>query len=105
MTTPAPETDNVPINTDITATFDRLMNESTINEDTFTLKESGSKDNEKEAKVSYQYGIALMNQAQLKPSTVYSVTITYTVQDVSGNHWQKIIHGLLRRNQKILPLT
>jgi Bacterial Ig-like domain len=90
LTDPPNGKDNVPINTRITATFDRLMNESTINKDTFTLKENEKGDNEKAEKVHLEGGNAILQPAApLKPSTVYLATITQDVKDVSGNSLAK----------------
>jgi hypothetical protein len=90
LTDPPNGKENVPIDTRITATFDRMMNESTINEDTFSLKEKEKKEIEKAEKVHLEGGNAILQPAtRLRPSTLYFVTITKDVKDVSGNSLAK----------------
>jgi hypothetical protein len=90
LTHPRPGEEDIPIDTHVTATFDRLMNESTINGETFTLRKEKEKSNKEEASVKLEGGNAVLQpKVTLEPSTVYIATVTKEAKDVTGNSLAK----------------
>jgi hypothetical protein len=75
---------NVSVNKDITATFSELMDPSTINATTFTLKQGASTIN---ANVTYEGVIATLHpNAELAANTLFTATISIEASDLSGNN-------------------
>jgi hypothetical protein len=87
MTIPPNEGKDIPIEIrEIKASFDRSMDESTVNENTFTLKENNGEKNEKPEKVYLDGGNAILKlAAPLTPSTIYIAKITRDAKDITGN--------------------
>jgi hypothetical protein len=85
--TPAANAANVPANTNVTVTFDEAMNAATINGTTVRLQADGAA-GDVAATVSYNEGslTATLNpDADLAYGTLYHVTVTGSVSDLSNN--------------------
>ena len=75
---------NVPLDTVITASFNKLMKEETINPKTFTLKDQ--KGGDVPGIVKLQGGNGVFDPiASLIPDTTYTATITKDTKDTTGN--------------------
>jgi hypothetical protein len=82
---PAPNSTGVALNSNVTVQFNEPMDASTINTSTFRLRAAGAPLDEP-ATVSYSAATATLNPtADLAPNTTYTVTISGTVGDASGN--------------------
>ena len=82
-TAPLNGDNNVSINTNITALFDRELNASTVNETTFMLKNGTTA---VDGNVSYANNAMIFNPtSDLNISTEYNATITTGVKDLAGN--------------------
>ncbi len=82
---PAADASGVPLDTDVTVTFDEPMNAATITDTTFTLRAQGV-GSDLPATVSYEDGVATLDpSADLAPSTTYDVTVAASVADLVGN--------------------
>jgi hypothetical protein len=85
-TDPEDTATGVPVDTPIRATFNKLMNSSTINSQTFTLKDDTNSN--LEGTVTLEGGNAIFKPSTsnpLKPLTKYTATITKDVKDITGN--------------------
>jgi Bacterial Ig-like domain len=81
--TPVEGAANVSVNTEVSALFNKTMNEATINDKTFILKDDESSI---EAQVTLEGGNAKLKPSKpLTPSTKYTVTISKDVKDIEGN--------------------
>jgi Bacterial Ig-like domain len=84
-TSPRDGEDNVSPDTKIMASFDRMMNESSINRETFTLKDEKG-ETIHNAEVRLEGGNAVLSPStSLIRSTRYVATITKDVSDVAGH--------------------
>ncbi|MDT8337845.1 MAG: ice-binding family protein [Sulfurimonas sp.] len=82
-TAPLNGDDNVTLNTNITALFNKELNASTVNDTTFTLKSGATA---VDGNVSYANNAIIFNPtADLNVSTEYNATITTGVTDSEGN--------------------
>jgi hypothetical protein len=85
-TNPEDTATGVRVDTPIRASFNKLMNSSTINSETFTLKDDTNFD--LEGTVTLEGGNAIFKPSTsnpLKTGTKYTVTITKDVKDINGN--------------------
>jgi hypothetical protein len=74
---------NVALDKNITATFSKAIDPTTINTNTFTLKQGA---NSITGLVTYTAMVATFNPSiNLLPNTVYTATITNSVKDLAGN--------------------
>jgi hypothetical protein len=83
---PVQNSDTAPVNTNVVAFFGIDMNETTINDTTFTLTERGGA--QQPAVVSYDpatRSATLDPDTDLISGTEYSATISSTVEDAAGN--------------------
>jgi hypothetical protein len=81
---PAPGATNVPVGTNVTVTFNKPMDATTINNSTFQLQDNSS--NVVAAVVTYTGGVATLTpNAPLMSTTQYTVTVAGTVADMNGN--------------------
>ena len=83
---PVQNSDTAPVNTNVVAFFGIDMNETTINDTTFTLTERGGA--QQSAAVSYDpatRSATLDPDTDLISGTEYSATISSTVEDAAGN--------------------
>lgn len=82
-TDPANAATNVSLNQLVTVTFDKAMNNSTINASTYVLQQGG---NTVSGSISYSRNAATYTPAaKLMPATTYTVTIKTGAQDLAGN--------------------
>jgi methionine-rich copper-binding protein CopC len=82
-TTPADTATNVPVSSQVTATFSEAMNPATITTNTFTLQQGGISVT---GLISYASGTATFAPAtNLLGNTLYTATITTGVTDLAGN--------------------
>lgn len=80
---PADTTTGIAINANITATFDEVMDASTITTSTFTLAQGGTP---VAGAVSYLGTTAIFNPTNdLTPNLLYTATLTTGVMDLAGN--------------------
>jgi MBG domain/Bacterial Ig-like domain len=87
VTAVTPEGQSVPVNTTVTATFSEAMKATTINNTTFTLKNTDA-DSSVQAGVVYDADTkiaTLTPQNSLAHSTNYEATVTTGAQDLAGN--------------------
>ncbi len=110
-TSPAENATDVPVNTAITATFNEAMDETTINETTFSLSQGGTPVS---GSISYEAG---SNTATLTPSanlafnSDFTATITTGVEDLAGNAltedvvWNFTTEAPAGEETDIAPLT
>ena len=83
--TPAPDTTDVPRNTNVDVQFSEPMNPATIDDTTIRLRKQGA-GSDVPASVSYTGNTATLDpNADLDPSAVYDVTVAGTVADANGN--------------------
>ena len=83
-TDPANLATNVALNKKVTATFSKAMDPSTINTNTFTIKQGG---NNVTGVVTYAGVIATFSPSiNFSPNTTYTATITTNARDLSGNN-------------------
>ncbi|MCH8496291.1 MAG: Ig-like domain-containing protein, partial [Balneolales bacterium] len=81
-TTPQDEDIDVPVDADVTATFSEAMNQTTLDETTFTLFDGTT---QIDGSVSYTNLIATFNpNGNLSSETTYTATITTGAQNVAG---------------------
>jgi hypothetical protein len=67
------------------ASFSKMMDASSINEDTFTVRDKNSDSNEKGTEVKLEGGNAVLKlSSPLKPSTSYVATIKKDAKDAAG---------------------
>jgi hypothetical protein len=84
-TTPPDTEIGISVNDPITATFNKMIDESTINANTFTLKDEKTKSNV-DGTVKLEGGNAIFKPSKpLAHSTKYVATITKDVKDLTGN--------------------
>ena len=82
-TDPADADVNIPLNRNVTANFSETLEPSTVNSDTFTLKNGATV---VPGAISYASKVAIFNPTDnLAPNTVYTATLTTGIQDVAGN--------------------
>ena len=85
-TTPEDSPEGVSVNSPVTATFDKIMNNSTISSKTFTLKNNNTDSDEPGIATLTGGNMAKFQpSAPLKPSTKYTATITKEAKDIVGN--------------------
>lgn len=86
-TNPSPDAGNIPVNTDITATFDKAMDPSTINNSSFVLERNNITHS---GTVEYSGTSAqFLPSSNLQNGRTYTATITDEVQDLSGNNMEE----------------
>lgn len=85
-TSPKHAQEGVSINSPITATFDKIVDSSTINSKTYILKDNSTNSNVA-GTVTLNGGNSANFQplTALKPSTKYTATITKEAKDIAGN--------------------
>lgn len=82
---PADGADGVPLDTEVSALFNKTMNGNTINKQTFFLKEEKSESNI-DATVRLDGGSAILKPVKpLGPSTPHVATMSKSVRDIEGN--------------------
>jgi hypothetical protein len=87
LTDPVDTAAEVPLNTSISAFFDMLIDEETVNPNTFTLKDDTS---DIEGTVTLEGGRAILKPSgDLKPGTTYTATITTDVKSIAGESLEK----------------
>jgi hypothetical protein len=76
---------NVPVDITLRASFSKMMDETSINADTFTIRDEKSDSNIKNTNVKLEGGNAVLRlPSPLERSTIYIVTITKDAKDVAG---------------------
>lgn len=86
ITNPKDTATGIPIDTSVTASFNKLMNSSTINSQTFKLKDDTNSG--LDGTVTLEGGNAIFKPSPsnpLKPLTKYTATITKDAKDMTGN--------------------
>jgi hypothetical protein len=83
-TVPTNNDNSIPLGANVTATFAKAMDESSISTSTFTLKQGAS---DIAGTVTYSGQVAVFDpSSNLAPNTSYTATITTDVEDLHGNH-------------------
>ncbi len=83
FTAPADQASNVPVNVNVSATFDEGMNASTLTNNTFLLSQGAST---VAGTVSYAGTVVTFDPTlNLLPNTQYTATVTTGATDVAGN--------------------
>jgi hypothetical protein len=84
LTDPYDGQEDVSLETSITATFDKLIDESTVDSNTFVLTYDASKVDGMVTLFATNK-VVFKPRTKLKPSTKYTATVVRGVKDVSGN--------------------
>jgi hypothetical protein len=82
-TNPPPGANNVPLDTSISASFNMLMDKSTINDNTFTLMDKNNK--KIDGKISFEGGNAILKpDIPLESNMQYKAKITKDAKSMTG---------------------
>lgn len=100
-TNPADGASDVPVDSDIKATFNEEMNPATINKNTFFVTRNGT---QIEGDISYSGVTATFNpSSNLGTGRTYSVTITTGAKDLAGNALENNVNWTFTTEQETTP--